>query len=88
MSQSEAKKNMILGPEDRLTITPPKSPNRRIATTHLDEAEGGEVVLAINGVVRKLPAFEEITVTDDIVALLEDCGYEIEHVAEHEEPQS
>jgi hypothetical protein len=79
-------KIVITGPEDRLTITPPKSPTPRIATSHLDEAEGGVVILAVNGVVRRLEAYEEISVTDDIAALLENCGYELEYVAE-EEPQ-
>jgi hypothetical protein len=44
--------------------------------------------LAINGHVRKLPAYEEITVSDADVSLLRDCGFEFEYLEEEEEPQA
>jgi hypothetical protein len=80
-------KIVIEGPEDRLTITPPRAPTPGIATSEIMAAEGGEITLAINGHVHKLPAFEEIAVSSEVLALLTDCGYEIEHL-EEEEPST
>lgn len=72
----------ILGPDEKLVwrkVTEPTH-DAALATSNIHDATEAEVTVAINGVVSKYPTYEPIEVSEEVVELLENIGYELERM--------